>query len=110
MRYIKTGDFLRVRISVTYQKTKTPVDLTGCSAFSQMRKTPGDELMAEGTVTIDAENGLITVYYASDQTENLEPGTYGYDVRFVSDDEVKTIYEEQLKFTAPYTEMNTEGD
>lgn len=103
MRSLKTGDSLRVRIEVTYKGTKDPVDLTDCTGFTQMRIAPGSELIAEGTVTIDAVNGLITAYYSSDKTANLVPGNYGFDVRLVSQGDVKTIYEEQVKFTLPYT-------
>lgn len=108
MRSVKIGDFIRIRIAVTYQDNNNPVDLTDCTAFTQMRKSPGDELSAEGTVTIDAENGIITVYYSSDKTANLAPGNYGFDVRLVSQGDAKTIYEEQLKFITPYTVIETE--
>ena len=103
MRSIKIGDFLRVRISITYIGTKEPVDLTGCSAFTQMRVFPDGELIAEGIASIDAENGLVSAYFSSDQTKNITPGDYGFDIRLVSQDDVKTIYTEQIKFIVPYT-------
>ena len=102
---IKQGDTLRRHISFRYIGTNTPVDLTGVTAYSQLRVVPKGALKAEGTVTIDAGQGVITVTYSPAQTAVLEAGNYGFDVRIMSEGDVKTIYTKAVKIIDPYTEL-----
>ena len=105
---IRQGDTLSREISLKYKKTLTVVDLTGCTAFSQLRKKPGDELCLEGTCSINTETGVVTVEYTADQIQTLEFGDYGFDVRLVLDDQKKTIYTERFTLVIPYTDLSPE--
>ena len=55
---------------------KTPVDLTGCRVYSQMRTLPKNpdiqtELAATGDCGLDYNTGVITTTYHSADTENI---------------------------------------
>lgn len=101
---IVQGDTLRRNIVLTYDND-SPVSLTGCEAFSQLRSWPGEELQAEAECVIDAALGRITVTYSADQTAALDPGDYGYDIRITSEGDVRTIWSERISIVVPYTEV-----
>lgn len=101
----KQGDTFKRIISLTYENNGAPVDLTGVTAFSQMRAFPGGDLVLEGTCTVSVTAGTVTVVYSADQMQDLEPGEYGYDVRLEVDDERKTIWTERFLLQLPYTEL-----
>ena len=108
-RVVKQGDTLSRDISLRYKKTNAVVDLTGCTAYSQLRTKPGEELKLEGVTSINTETGTISVAYSADQMETLDPGDYGFDVRLELDNERKTVYTERFTLVKPYTELSDEG-
>lgn len=68
---------------------KTPVDLTGCRVYSQMRTLPKNpdiqtELAATGDCGLDYTTGVITTTYHSADTENIPQGEYQIDIWLVS--------------------------
>ena len=103
---LKQGDTLRRRITLEYKGTKTPVNLTGCTGYSQFRRFPGGELIANGTVTVGGAEGTVVAVYTATQTITFEPGEYGFDIRLESSGDRKTLYEEAVTVVLPYTERS----
>ena len=102
---VKKGDTFRRVLSLTYDQTGTSVDLSGCTAYSQLRAEPENEVLADATTAIDTSLGQITVTYTADQIDALEPGEYGYDVRITKDNDVLTVWTERISVFLPYTEL-----
>lgn len=102
---IRQGDTFRKRIAFTHAGTTNPVDLTGYTAYSQLRTKPGEELKAEAEAIVDPELGRVTVIFSAADTAALEPGEYGYDIRLESADDIRTIFMETVKIVKPYTEL-----
>ena len=70
-------------------ETGKPIDLTGCTAFSQMRTLPQNpqiqtELAATGDCGIDYTTGVIITTYHSEVTEDIPQGEYQLDIWLVS--------------------------
>ena len=102
---IKQAENFSPCIKMTYKKTGAPVDLTGCTAYSQMRREPNDELIATGNCEIDTKGGRITVTYDSATTANIPLGEYGYDVWLViSESEKRPIWTEKVQVIGRYTD------
>ena len=53
-------------VTLKYADTGAFVDLTGCSAYCQMRTAPGGELLATAACFIEPELGRITASFSSD--------------------------------------------
>lgn len=104
MKEIRQGDTFHRRICFTYPGVG-PVSLTDVTAFSQIRRKPGDELIAEAETVIDVENGTIDVIFTAEKTAAIEPGTYGYDVRIKSAGNTYTVDSEKIKVVKPFTEV-----
>ena len=126
MKVYRQGDTIRLGVKLAYKGTGSPVNLEGCTAYSQMRKYPGEELIAQGIPYINVPLGLISVEYTKDQTAQLEPGEYGFDIRMKSewsashpfpdgytpDDpdrrsgtDIITLYSTRIKIIKAYTEL-----
>ena len=126
MKTYKQGDTIRFGVKLAHIGTGAPVNLEGCTAYSQMRRYPGGELIAEGTPSIDIALGKVSVEFPIDLTARIEPGIYGCDIRLksvwkvtgadidvyhtsdpvgFSGRDVFTLYTTQLRIVSPYTEM-----
>ena len=103
---VKQGDTLRRKVNLTYKITSAEVDLTGCTAYAEVRTSPGQELLLTGTTEITASTGKITVTFDKTQTATLEPGEYGFDIRLEKDSDRQTIYTERFTVVKPYTERS----
>ena len=71
----------------------TPLDLTGYSAASQIRKHP-DSLNAAASMNvgfIDRTNGHIRVSLASTITTTIKPGRYAWDILFTDSNGKKSV-------------------
>ena len=104
---IKQAENFSPCVKMTYRKTGSPVNLTGCTAYSQMRREPNSELIATGSCVIDAVNGRITVTYDSTVTANIPLGEYGYDIWLVpngDESEKRPIWTERVKVIGRYTD------
>ena len=102
---IKQAENFAPCIKITYKKTGAPVDLTGCTAYSQMRREPNDELVATGVCQIATKEGRITVTYDSATTANIPLGEYGYDVWLVKNaNEKRPIWTEKVQVIGRYTD------
>lgn len=61
-----------------------PIDLTGYTGRSQMRKHYTSSNSVSFTVSLGGTNGVVSLGLTSTQTANLIPGRYVYDVEVVS--------------------------
>ena len=62
-------------------ETNSIFDLTGYSVFAQMRKWSGSSTAINFTVnTASASDGRIIITLTAQQTTNIKPGRYIYDV------------------------------
>ena len=103
---LKQGDTLRKTITLKYIGTGNPVNLTGCTAYSQLRESPGSSLKLSGTVTTGGSQGTVVVVYSASQTNSLPLGKYGFDIRLESSGDRKTIYSAEVTVVKPYTERS----
>ena len=104
---VKQGENFTPCIKLTHKKTGAPVDLTGCTAYSQMRTAPNGELIATGNCIIDYPNGRITVQYDSQTTNEIPLGNYGYDVWLLPDGDQnakRPIWTEEVTIIGRYTD------
>lgn len=91
-------------ITLKYADTGAFVDLTGCSAYCQMRTKPGGILVGTADCSIDSELGRITASFSSEDTDDIDAGNYGFDVWIVSDGTAKPIWTEEVTVIKRYTE------
>lgn len=56
------------------------VDLTGYTANAQIRKTYSSTNSISFSVTTDAATGTLTISLSANQTANMTPGRFVYDV------------------------------
>lgn len=97
-------DYTKV-LELQYADTMTSVDLTGISAYSQMRDEPNGELAATATCTVDTVNHTVTIVYSGSDLQNLTPGEYGYDVWLVDSGGKKhPIYTTRCQIVGRYTQ------
>ena len=101
---IKKGESFRKVIRMKYADSGIPVDLSECTAFSQMRTAPGGVLIDTGACTIEADTGSIYVLYNAERTNEMNEGHYGYDVWLVKGSERKPIYTELVDVVDRYTD------
>lgn len=104
MQELVQGDTFHKRILLKYPNGD-PIDLTDVIAFSHIRKQPGDELIAKAETVVDPENGTVDVIFDGEKTTAIEPGTYGYDIRIKSAENLYTVAKETIRVIRPYTEV-----
>lgn len=105
IKILQNEDFQLV-LELQYADTLEHVDLTGVSAFSEMRSSRNGDLAATGSCGVNTENGQITVTYSAAQTANLEEGDYGFDIWVVDNSSKKhPIWEEEhVRVLKPFTQ------
>lgn len=106
---IKQNETFRISLKLTDATSGMVIDLTGCSAYSQMRRTPDSELIATATCTINDPKGTVTVLWTATQTAEFPIGECGFDVWLVfpndnDEYEQKSIYTDVIEVIKGYTE------
>jgi len=104
MTTIKQKETFRKSFKLTDAKSGMKIDLTGCTAYSEMRREPGGELLGIATCTVDATKGTIDVIWTSSVTANWAVGNAGYDVWLECEGDKKPIYTETIKIIKGYTQ------
>lgn len=86
-------------------KSKTPFDLTGYTATSQIRKYHDEEVVASFSceVVLPATYGKIILRLGYQDTANTDPGKYLYDVLLTSNTEKLRAVEGVVEITANIT-------
>ena len=101
---IKQRETFRRRLKLTDSKSGAVLDLTGCTAYSQMRREPGGELLGTAQCTVDEKKGEIEILWTASQTANWDVGNAGYDVWLYLEGDQKVIFTETVKIILSYTE------
>ena len=101
---IKQKETFRRVLQCTDLKSGAVLDLTGVSAYSQMRKYPGGELIGTAQCTVNEKKGEIEVLWTASQTEYFPLGSAGYDVWLTFEGDQKPIYTETVEIGLGYTE------
>ena len=71
-------------------ETNSALDMSGYTVFAQMRKWSGSSTAINFTTSIDGTSaGTIIIRLTAQQTENLKPGRYVYDIVTSDEYEVK---------------------
>ena len=104
MTIIKQKETFRRVLKLTDTKSGAVLDLTGVSAYSQMRKQPGGELLGTAQCTVNEQKGEVEVLWTTSQTENFPLGNAGYDVWLTLEGDQKPIYTEAVEIILGYTE------
>lgn len=86
-------------------ETKAILDLTGCTAYSQMRDKPNGTLVANATCSIDTAVGRVTVLWTKDQTAEIAPGHYVFDVWLKCGDDQRPFVTEEVDIIPTITEI-----
>ena len=85
---------LHIYKGATYCKTATftiddePVDFTGCTVRSQIRKTLNGLLAVEFDIDVIPTEGVINLTLSAEQTLRLNPGKYIWDLKIVDADDI----------------------
>ena len=78
---VNTGTTFSQVFTLESAATNSATDLTGFTAAAQMRKHPGSSTATDfSTQIINATSGIIRVGLTTNQTTNLKPGRFVYDV------------------------------
>ena len=101
---IKQGEQFSRAKTLKYADTGDYVDLTGCSAYSQMRTEPGGTLLATAECSVTPEFGRITATFSSEDTANIAPGNYGFDIWLTCEGTSKPIHTEEVTIVKRYTD------
>ena len=104
MTIIKQKETFRRVLKLTDTKSGAVLDLTGVSAYSQMRKQPGGDLLGTAQCTVNEQKGEVEVLWTATQTENFPLGNAGYDVWLTLEGDQKPIYTEAVEIVQGYTE------
>ena len=78
-----------------------PIDLTGYSGASQMRKTYSSSNSRSFSVSLGGMSGTVGLQLTAIQTANIEPGRYVYDVEITSSANVVTRIVEGIVTVTP---------
>ena len=102
---VKQSETFRRSYRFRNAETKAVIDLSGCTAYSQMRDKPGGSVIKTATCSIDDTAGRVTVLWTSDKTASLEAGTYYFDVWLKSGDDQKPFTTEEVEIIPTITEI-----
>ena len=91
-------------------RTGAKLDLTGCTAYAQMRDKPGGELYDEAVCSIDLDNSIVSALWDKELTAEWPLGNCGFDIWLVCDGEQKPIYTEACEVVQGFTEITEEED
>ena len=77
------------------------VDLTGYAANSQIRKTYSSSNAVSFSITLQEANGVVQLALTANQTANMTPGRFVYDVYLTSNTSVKSRIVEGIVTLTP---------
>ena len=101
---IKQAEHFDRVITLKYSDTGDYVDLIECTAYCQMRTKPGGVLVATAFCIIEPTLGRISASFSSEDTAEIAPGDYGFDIWLVSEGVAKPVHTEQVTVVKRYTE------
>ncbi len=87
--YIDQGADFSAEIGI-YDDFNLPWNLTGYTGSAKIRKSYYSSTSVDFTVTVNTNNGTVSLSLTSSTTVNMEQGRYLYDVVITSNGGVKT--------------------
>ena len=102
--YLDQGSDFNITLTLT-SSNGSPLDLTGYTASSQMRKSYGSSLYYEFLCTIiDELEGKIKLEMTAADSDNIKPGRWLYDVEIThKDGRIKRVVEGAVIVTGQIT-------
>lgn len=97
---IDQGTTFSTTISLTNDNGE-PIDLSGYTGQSQMRKHYTSSNSVSFTVSLGSVNGTVSLSLTPAQTANLTPGRYVYDVEITSSSNVVSRIVEGIATITP---------
>lgn len=101
--YIDQGTSFNVTVFVT-DVNDDPIDLAQYTVFSQIRKTYSSKKFTEFATQIIG-TGEIQLNLTAEQTGDLKPGRYVYDVKIKKGSEVIRVVEGQVEVNPQVTKI-----
>lgn len=101
---IERGETFRRTLKFSRKNTGESIDLTGCTAHSEMRNKPKGTLLATATCTIGS--GIVEALFDKTATAGLPLGEAGYDIWLVCGDDQKPVFTERVSVIDPYTDLS----
>lgn len=86
---VNQGEDFSVDVDVI-DGNNNPVDLTGCSAISQFRKSSYSSKYYSFSTSIVANTGVVTLSMSANNTLAIDEGRYQYDVVVTDSHNIKT--------------------
>lgn len=84
--------------------SNTPIDINNRSYDAQIRKTVSSDVLISFTSTItDAANGVLQISLTANQTSNIKPGIYIYDLQEINNENVLTLLRGNVNVTGDIT-------
>lgn len=81
------------RQSIFFKQNDEPIDLSGITAKSQIRKEQnGHYIVADIDCTVNASEGRITLSMSAETTSKINSGAYVYDVKCTDENDEVTYY------------------
>lgn len=97
------GGTIRVSVAVT-ESDGTVADLTGYTGEMQARSTADSEdVLAEGTVTVEEDTGLVTGEFAPEETADADWHMAVYDLRITDGSAVEYLVRGRLRLRPTVT-------
>ena len=91
-------------VFLKYADTGEYVNLIECTAYCQMRNKPGGTLIATASCVIEPTLGRISASFSSEDTADIVPGDYGFDIWLVCEGTAKPIHTELVTVVKRFTE------
>lgn len=107
---IAQAETFRRSLKFTDLKTGAKLDLTGCTAYAQMRNKPGGTLYDSAECSVDTANGIVTALWDSAQTVGWPLGNCGFDIWLVCGDDQKPVYAEECTIVQSFTDVDAMED
>ena len=102
---IAKSETFRRSLKFTSLKTGSNINLSGCTAYAQMRTAPGGTLLGTATTSVDVDRAVIIALWDAEMTASWNIGECGFDIWLKSSDgDQKPIYSEQCQIVKSYTE------
>lgn len=106
MIVIEQGEYYVKTLTLQYADTGEPVNLTGVTAASSIRKNREDEtVLANGYCVVYPSTGTIVLEYSQARTAGLPVGECGMDIWIKENGRKHPIYTTRIKVVPPYTDL-----
>lgn len=103
--YIDAGSTFSAIITVR-DSSNTPIELSGYTVKSQIRKSYGSQVAYDFDATIfDTSTGKVKLELSASQSSDIKPGRYIYDVKIYKNGEAYRVVEGLVIITPESTKI-----